>query len=104
MLKQQRVPSGGQNRRINFDSTLLIAGLRYHLRDELGEEATAEPVRRALENVGRSGIHAAIRRSTWESLTDPQRLVWLLEVVQAEFKKDPESATVLQKVLGPFLG
>ena len=101
MLKEPKVAKATASRRISFDSGLLTAGLRYHLREQFGIEQVSSPrLSEAFENLSHSGLHAVIRRSTWEALTDSQRLVWLMEVAGAEFKTNPESTAIVQKVLG----
>ncbi|HXE53649.1 MAG TPA: hypothetical protein VN541_11560 [Tepidisphaeraceae bacterium] len=101
MLKEPKVAKATANRRISFDAGLLTAGLRYHLREQFGSErVSSRELCDALEHVSRSTLHAVIRRSTWEGLTDSQRLVWLMEVASAEFKTSPESTAIVQKVLG----
>jgi hypothetical protein len=101
MLKEPKVAKAPLSRRISFDSGLLTAGLRYHLREQFGPEQISSPrMSEAFEILSRSGLHAVIRRSTWEGLTDSQRLVWLMEVVGTEFKTNAESTAFVQKVLG----
>src|SRR4051794_36168306 len=94
MLKQHSIDDSrknGQNsapgtdrQAISFGPDTIVAGIVFHLADE-GVGNTVDPtslasLRRRLK---RSREVAIIKRSRWESMSNPQRLEWLLAVSES---------------------
>ena len=64
---------------ISFDCHAVIAGIAFHLVDE-GIALNLEPgsITRTLDRLRRNEVAPSIGRSEWATMTNEQRLQWLL--------------------------
>ena len=64
---------------LSFEPKTAGRAIVFHLLDEgLAREVTAESVKRMVSRLRRRGLRPAIRRGTWEAMTNHERLGWLL--------------------------
>src|SRR4051812_44732079 len=64
---------------MGFGPELAARAIVFHMLDEgLANEVRAESVRRLVARLRRRGLRPAIRRSTWQEMTNHERLEWLL--------------------------
>jgi hypothetical protein len=64
---------------LSFEPETVGRAIVFHLLDEgLAREVTAESVKRTVSRLRRRGLRPAIRRGTWEAMTNHERLEWLL--------------------------
>ncbi|MGH7215451.1 MAG: hypothetical protein ACREIT_11865 [Tepidisphaeraceae bacterium] len=63
-----------------FGPRQLVAAIAYHIIDEgiAPDGVTPESYSRALARLNRNGVHRSIARGLWATLTNAERLVWLL--------------------------
>ena len=85
-------PEGGSGRQINlgtqpvgnqsvfqFDPASIVRGIVFHVLDEgIASEVTGDSVKRTIERLKTRKIHPSIDRTRWSSMTNRQRMDWLL--------------------------
>jgi len=65
---------------LSFDRPLIVAALRYHLKDQVGTDPSSFAW--AFKRLSQCDIHANVSRAQWAEFSDGQRLKWLLHVTQ----------------------
>jgi hypothetical protein len=64
---------------MGFEPELAARAIVFHMLDEgLANEVKIESVRRLVARLRRRGLRPAIRRATWQEMTNHERLEWLL--------------------------
>jgi len=113
MLKQQHSIGGGGNKPNNsgkatsasranpqaiaFDADTIVAGILFHLADE-GIGSTVDPaslqsLRRRLKRAN-SNV-TVVKRARWESMSNPQRLEWLLAVSESCYQVEDDATIAI---------
>jgi len=82
---------------IVFDADMIVAGILFHLADE-GIGSTVDPaslqsLRRRLKRAN-SNV-TVVKRTRWESMSNPQRLEWLLAVSESCYQVEDDATIAI---------
>ena len=70
-----------------FDPDTIVAGILYHFADEgIGSVVEASTIASLRRRLKRMPVATMIKRSRWESMSNPQRLEWLLAISESCFQ------------------
>ena len=92
-----RSPGDHTEQPVRFRSDQLVTAILYHVSDEQMAESFDEPsVRSTLARLEADGVSGSMERRFWRSMTNAQRLRWLLSRAQTTIVLD-ESGTATLK-------
>jgi hypothetical protein len=75
-----------------------LAGIAYHLIDrKLAVDVDEQATRHALCRLKRQRFSATVSRTTWQSMTDPERLQWLLAICDTAYTLRSDNVAVLKR-------
>lgn len=70
---------GSEPVNLRFDAVAAVRGIAFHLVDEkLGREVSPEAMETTIKRLSIKGVFYTIARERWMTMTNPQRLDWLL--------------------------
>jgi hypothetical protein len=83
---------------IRFDPRRLMAAMTFHACESgMVEEVSPSSIRLTMRRLVRQRVSAVMPRTRWATLTDPQRMQWLLKVTRTDFEAASEGYGVFKE-------
>lgn len=76
----------------------LVTGIAFHLVDrKLATAVDEQAARHTLARLRRQRFNATVTRTTWQSMSDPERLQWLLAVSDTAYTLRSDNVAILKR-------